>query len=174
MEVEAGRIVNSAEEELPQGMPGRRAIHLAGSGVQELICGAVSRQLESMLEACGIRVISFVTGDLEEIIPAWLAGNLEHRRYIMPGCRGRRAQRSALAREGGFMRGKNRGGSGLGAGQAGGGGTRARQGGGGGRRASGTNGSCVCPKCGHRLVHQRGVPCFEQSCPECGTAMIRE
>jgi len=35
-------------------------------------------------------------------------------------------------------------------------------------------GECVCPSCGKKTPHERGVPCIEVSCPECGTAMIRE
>ncbi len=175
VEVEAGRIVHAGQATLPPGMPGQKAIYLAGSGVQELICGAISQQIQAVLEVCGIRVISFVTGDLEEIIQAWLAGTLEQGRYAMPGCcgRGRRGRPVTLEREDRFMRARNQGRSGPG-GRQGGGGPRARQGGGPGRRASGTDGSCVCPKCGHKVPHQRGVPCFEQTCPECGAAMIRE
>jgi len=44
----------------------------------------------------------------------------------------------------------------------------------GGPNAAGPGGSCVCPQCGQRVPHQRGVPCFEQKCPGCGAAMVRE
>ncbi|MBD3208679.1 MAG: hypothetical protein GF370_04485 [Candidatus Nealsonbacteria bacterium] len=37
----------------------------------------------------------------------------------------------------------------------------------------GPGGNCVCPKCGKRTPHQRGQPCYEINCPECGTAMVR-
>jgi len=30
---------------------------------------------------------------------------------------------------------------------------------------------CVCPDCGHEAAHEKGVPCAEISCPECGTEM---
>ena len=33
--------------------------------------------------------------------------------------------------------------------------------------------NCVCPKCGHTVVHGRGVPCFNLKCPKCGTPMTR-
>jgi hypothetical protein len=32
----------------------------------------------------------------------------------------------------------------------------------------------VCPQCGRREPHARGVPCIDQKCPMCGTAMVRE
>lgn len=30
---------------------------------------------------------------------------------------------------------------------------------------------CVCPKCGEKAPHQRGVPCINEKCPKCGSAM---
>lgn len=58
--------------------------------------------------------------------------------------------------------------TGRGTGQGGGG---RGQGGGSGR---GPGGDCVCPKCGERVPHERGTPCFEQQCPKCAAAMTRE
>jgi hypothetical protein len=45
--------------------------------------------------------------------------------------------------------------------------------GGGNRPGSGPGGNCVCPKCGAVKPHQAGVPCYEQTCPKCGTRMIK-
>ncbi len=39
--------------------------------------------------------------------------------------------------------------------------------------ALGPAGECVCPKCGYKALHQRGVPCYQQKCPKCGTLMTR-
>ncbi|MCE5323699.1 hypothetical protein LLG46_10355 [bacterium] len=44
---------------------------------------------------------------------------------------------------------------------------------GGGRASAGPGGDCVCPSCGHREAHERGVPCVEKTCPKCGTKMVR-
>jgi uncharacterized protein len=34
--------------------------------------------------------------------------------------------------------------------------------------------SCICPKCGTTVAHQRGIPCRETRCPSCNGAMLRE
>ncbi|MBN1365003.1 MAG: hypothetical protein JW976_09390 [Syntrophaceae bacterium] len=44
----------------------------------------------------------------------------------------------------------------------------------GGRFAAGPGGYCMCPQCGHREVHARGVPCMRIKCPKCGSSMTRE
>ena len=38
---------------------------------------------------------------------------------------------------------------------------------------AGIGGFCVCPSCGERITHQRGVPCNTVNCPKCGTKMVR-
>lgn len=72
--------------------------------------------------------------------------------------------------------GKGQGGGGKGQGGAG----RARQGLGQGQgrgrqggSAAGPDGVCVCPRCGHAQPHQRGVPCAQAECPQCGAALRR-
>jgi len=66
-----------------------------------------------------------------------------------------------------FRRGGGRG-FGRGAGQGG----RGRMGG--TRPGAGPGGYCVCPNCGHRVPHQAGTPCYQITCPKCGTMMVRE
>ncbi len=46
--------------------------------------------------------------------------------------------------------------------------------GGGNRPGSGPGGKCVCPNCGAKTPHRFGVPCHTQTCPKCGTRMIKE
>ena len=43
-------------------------------------------------------------------------------------------------------------------------GGRGRQGG----TALGPGDSCVCPKCGEKAAHTRGIPCYTVKCPKCG------
>jgi hypothetical protein len=35
-------------------------------------------------------------------------------------------------------------------------------------------GQCICPKCGEKLPHKRGVPCYSIHCPKCQSVMTRE
>ncbi|MBN1423961.1 hypothetical protein JXA88_05325 [Candidatus Fermentibacteria bacterium] len=44
----------------------------------------------------------------------------------------------------------------------------------GGQFAGGPGGFCVCPQCGHREPHERGVPCNQSQCPKCGLPLTRE
>ena len=39
------------------------------------------------------------------------------------------------------------------------------------RRGAGGVATCVCPKCGYKQPHVRGIPCSESACPECGASM---
>jgi hypothetical protein len=69
-------------------------------------------------------------------------------------------------------RGRNQGG-----GQAPGQGRGQGSGRGGGRmggRGGGPGGECICQQCGRTMPHQRGVPCMEISCPDCGIPMTRK
>jgi predicted amidophosphoribosyltransferase len=38
----------------------------------------------------------------------------------------------------------------------------------------GSGGHCLCPKCGERIAHRRGVPCQDEHCPRCGAKLLRE
>jgi hypothetical protein len=49
------------------------------------------------------------------------------------------------------------------------GGGRGRMGG----RSLGPGGYCVCPSCGNKAPHQRGIPCPRMTCPKCGSKMTR-
>jgi len=52
------------------------------------------------------------------------------------------------------------------------------RGGGGDRRMSGSagvgpGGECICPSCGQKASHERGIPCAMSKCPKCDTTMVR-
>ncbi|MFW5902693.1 MAG: hypothetical protein ACOCTT_02290 [archaeon] len=43
---------------------------------------------------------------------------------------------------------------------------------GGPRQGEGGASRCVCPNCGYEEAHQRGTPCQERKCPECGAPLV--
>ena len=47
-----------------------------------------------------------------------------------------------------------------------------RRGVGGGFNSS-QNEVCICPNCGYKETHQRGIPCNTKKCPKCDTLMMR-
>ncbi len=71
----------------------RRVAELSQHGVHVLICGAISRPLEATLGAAGIRVIPQTCGPVEEVLRAFVAGQLNDQAFLMPGCCGRRRHR---------------------------------------------------------------------------------
>ena len=175
VEVADGRIVHEDNESLPENLPAGKAIRLTELGVGTLVCGAISRPLQEMVAAYGIRVVPFVAGDLCEVIQAWISGGLDGDTFVMPGCfgGGRHRHSGNIDQEEYLINGKKRGGMGSGGGQGQGRGGR-RPGRMGGPNAAGPVSCCVCPQCGQREPHKRGLPCFERKCPQCGAAMTRE
>ncbi len=55
-----------------------------------LICGAINKCIRRLLEAQGIQVIPWITGDITNVVEAFRSGNLNSSTFIMPGCRQKR------------------------------------------------------------------------------------
>lgn len=78
---------------LPEGSVAAKVQVLSGLGVQVLVCGAMSRAAFELAVAEKIEVVSFVAGDTDHVIQAWLQGSLSQADFAMPGCRHRRRRR---------------------------------------------------------------------------------
>ena len=66
--------------------PFSRATKLSDLGINVLICGAVSDSFANIIETYGIRIIPFVAGAVEEVLDAFLNGQIYDTKFRMPGC----------------------------------------------------------------------------------------
>lgn len=192
IEVEDGRESRREERRLSATDSFARVAEFLSFGAGILICGAISAPAEARLVAAGVQVIGFTCGRVDDVLNAYLNGELVNRVFAMPGCqrwRRRTTPANTTAFTGdpegedvmprgfgmGFGMGAGRGGGGRGQGR--GQGQCRAQGLGAGRMggpmAGGPGGFCVCPKCGEKTPHGTGQPCLQISCPKCGGPMTR-
>ena len=88
-----------------------KILSLKTNNINSLICGAISRKLQYMIESNNIQVFPFVTGEVKDVVKAFLDNNLFNERFFMPGYERNRQRR----RQGNFegkgkrhRRGRNR------------------------------------------------------------------
>jgi len=86
VDIENGREINRFEVELENQSPPLRAGQLKNLGVNVLICGAISRLLANITIASGIEVLPYVTGHIDNILQAYMKGQLIMPQFSMPGC----------------------------------------------------------------------------------------
>jgi len=99
VEVAAGEVVSEGQCTL-RGPDRVRA--LSELGVNVVICGAASRELEERLLASGLGLVPDIRGSVAEVIRAYIEGQLTQPGFSMPGCQTRpqrgRTRRSRPAR----------------------------------------------------------------------------
>jgi predicted Fe-Mo cluster-binding NifX family protein len=99
IDLEGGREIRRERQTLSGSDLFERAHQIRGCGVEVLICGAVSRTLESAMTGMGIEVVGFICGDIETVLTAYKEGRLDSDRFLMPGMgKRRRALRSVVGR----------------------------------------------------------------------------
>ena len=125
-------------------------------GVEVLICGAIARTPSRIIEGSGVELISFVGGDIEDVLRSYASGRSIVPAFSMPGCgrnfRRRNRGRNAFIEQGeevtnmpnrdgtgkqGQGPGTGRGRGGCGPGQGGGAGSPGKGGPGGGQGQGG-------------------------------------
>ena len=85
VDIEHGRETGRVEIPLfPESIP-EKANRLKSLGVKVLICGAISRSLASQVMACGVKVLPYVVGQVDEILKAYLTGKLVQPQFALPG-----------------------------------------------------------------------------------------
>ena len=145
---------------------------LREQGIQTLVCGALSPEILNYGESIGLRIIHGIAGEIEEVLRAYREQKLDQPRYWLPGCGGqRRYKGGARCTAGGRDKTTDGGGPG------GSGTTHARKSS--GRlpmsdAAGGPGGFCMCPECGWKKEHERGIPCSQVECPACHNPMTRD
>ena len=88
VEIHDGQIFRQTQAIVPENQLHLKALRLEALKVDALVCGAISRTMQNMIVAHGIDVIPFVAGDLQEVVHAWVCGDLTSAGgYTMPGCR---------------------------------------------------------------------------------------
>ncbi len=95
VEIVRGVIQQRYEDSLDEDLS-RKIEKIAADNIRLLVCGAISQSVAEMLAIRDIRIIPFVSGDVDEVIHACLENQLDHPRFVMPGCcrRGRRRFRA--------------------------------------------------------------------------------
>ncbi len=92
LDVEDGQVTARREEQLDGVECWQRCARLEKLNPDTLICGAISGMLAGLLAAKGIKIVPFISGVVEEVVAAYLAGTLRNPEFAMPGCCGRRGR----------------------------------------------------------------------------------
>ncbi|MGD9230186.1 MAG: NifB/NifX family molybdenum-iron cluster-binding protein [Desulfobacterales bacterium] len=157
------------ENEAPASSSGagiQAAQMVVAARVDTVITGKLNPNVTDVLEAAGLNVYLGAAGTIRDVLKQYQDGRLMKASDSSVGddtgtgpCKGHDTGR-------GMGQGVGQGmGQGMGQGQG--------MGRDGGFRA-GPGGYCICPNCEERVPHELGCPCFENTCPKCGTTMTRE
>ena len=85
IDIEAGVELRRKKVGLARQNPFLRAREIADHGAEVVLCGAISHVLETALMGADIRVVSFLCGDIETVVAAFVNGRLRESQIRMPG-----------------------------------------------------------------------------------------
>jgi len=86
VDIENGKEANRSEVAvMNQSLP-QQVGQLKSLEVDILVCGAISRALANMITASGIQLLPYVTGRVDDVLQAYLNGQLVQPQFAMPGC----------------------------------------------------------------------------------------
>ena len=103
-EIENSKIMNKTNIAYNPQMPSRLPELLSELGIEVLICGAVSQLPADMIESSGVKLIPFITGNVDEILASYAKSATVVPSYLMPGCgcksrKKQRRQKSGIDRQ---------------------------------------------------------------------------
>ena len=87
VEIEGREVRKRSKVALREEIPRDRVSRLVELGVEVLICGGISRSLADFSRSCGVELIPWIKGAPDQILAAYLSGNLDAPRFAMPGAR---------------------------------------------------------------------------------------
>jgi len=86
------------EVNLASDPPASRIDHLAGLSIDLLLCGGISSPLFALVESRGIQVIPWIAGEVDDVVRAFLKGQIPGEGFFMPGCCGKRFRQDFIRR----------------------------------------------------------------------------
>ena len=87
--VEADEGCEVSRREVPLGNEplARKVQKMQDLAVQVVLCGAISHPLAQAVSRVGIRIIPYVSGQVDDVLAAYLCGRLADPHFLQPGCR---------------------------------------------------------------------------------------
>lgn len=85
VEIKSGRETGRSRVAAADTDPVRQADQLVELGAGMVVCGGIGEILVGLIEARNIRLIPGVSGDIDAVLAALIAGELPHPRFMMPG-----------------------------------------------------------------------------------------
>ena len=86
VEFDGGAPAGRSEFSIRESGGEARAELLQELGVTSLICGAISNHTARIVERCGIELMPWFVGEIDDVIDAYCTGSLDSDGFIMPGC----------------------------------------------------------------------------------------
>lgn len=85
-DIDADTAGTGRTEPIPGKTPQEKIARLQALKVDLLVCGAISRPAAEWVAASGIRLVSFVSGSVDEVMQAVTSQRITDPTYAMPGC----------------------------------------------------------------------------------------
>ena len=109
LEIDNGDILSTVKIDLNTETPLKKIERLVNLGVETLVCGAISELVHGEATPRGLKVISFVSGEIDEVVQALISDGLPTPALSMPGCRdGQGRSRHGLRQGNDERRGRGR------------------------------------------------------------------
>lgn len=87
VEFDGGKPVERSEFSIVESGAEARAVLLQELGVSTLICGAISNNAARIVARCGVDLVPWVVGEIDDVLEAFRTNSLDADGFLMPGCR---------------------------------------------------------------------------------------